>query len=445
MSAAAVVTQQRRWGLAHARVLAVLYFAYFANICSRTAVQVSLAAMAADKSLAFTPTMTGTVLSVGAGTQVVGRLLLPIVIARLGARTSLIAWMIAMGAALLLMTVHLGGVFSFELFLFGWVINMLACSTMWACMTSIAGEAFKDNGFSSAVGILSTASRAGAILGNLVWGPLSGVLGWAQIIRLSSLLPIVAVLALTFCLLPLPTERKEDSDSLLADANKAAATQQSAVPFSVAMRIFVTNPRLWMVFFCQATLTLCMELQALLPIYLRQGASLSAAQAGAMAAVFPFGAAGATMLTGVVFDRFTGMRRAALFGGEHLLAILGLGLLAWAPTAPTSFALLAVMAGSAPTFYLISAEFINRYAGPDYACSLMAWIDIPGQLANSVFMSQYPSMVEHGGWSFVFRALQLTTVSASAACLAYLVFDAADPTELFTRRKATTMLLGTIL
>ena len=39
------------------------------------------------------------------------------------------------------------------------------------------------------------------------------------------------------------------------------------------------------------------------------------------------------------------------------------GMLAVAPAAPTSMALLLIMAGSAPTFYLISAEYINRYAG----------------------------------------------------------------------------------
>ena len=202
------------------------------------------------------------------------------------------------------------------------------------------------------------------------------------------------------------------------------------VPFAAGMRIFARNPRLWMIYFVQAMMTLCMEAQALLPVYLRQGAGLSAAAAGAMAAVYPLGAAGATVVGGAIFDRFTGTRRAALFGLEHLCALGGLGLLAGSPGSPTSFALLAIMAGTAPTFYLVTADFINRYAGPDYAGTLMSWLDVPGQLGNMLFISLYPSMVERGGWSLVFRTLQGTTLCGSAVCIAYLLLDGKCSTSL---------------
>jgi hypothetical protein len=33
--------------------------------------------------------------------------------------------------------------------------------------------------------------------------------------------------------------------------------------------------------------------------------------------------------------------------------------------------------------------------------------DVPGQLANIVFMSAYPLLLTKGGWSLVFRALQV--------------------------------------
>lgn len=120
---------KKAWSFAHYRVLGVLYFAYFANVFSRTAVQVSLAAMAADSTLNFTPAMTATVLSSGAGTQVVGKLLGATIIAKLGPLSTFILNHSIMFAGLTLMTAPVGGAFNFTRFLGGWIGNMWAAST----------------------------------------------------------------------------------------------------------------------------------------------------------------------------------------------------------------------------------------------------------------------------------------------------------------------------
>ena len=252
--------------------------------------------------------------------------------------------------------------------------------------------------------------------------------------------PFLSIFALKYLIAPLPASASQSvetttlSESLASGQSGSDKATATKVPFGTAMKTFAKEPRLWMVYFTQTMMTLLLETQALLPVYLRQGAGMSAAAAGAMASVYPFGAAGATVLAGAIFDRFTGMKRAAVFGIEHVLALGGLGMLAAAPAAPTSFALLLIMAGSAPTFYLISAEYMNRYGGPDYSGTLMSWMDVPGQFANIIFMGAYPGLVERGGWSLVFRTLQGTTLLGSAACLAYLVWDAFDPTEVFTKK-----------
>ena len=422
--------EQQTWSRAHYRVLATLYCVYFSNIFGRTAVQVSLAAMAADPTVEFTPEMTATVLSAGAAVQVASKLLGVTIIDRLGSHRAFVASMSLMFCSLNLMTAPIGGAFNFQRFLAGWIGNMGAAAIMWPCLISISGEAFKDNGFSKAVGILSTSSRVGAIMGNLVWGPLSAQLKWSTLLRLASLFVLVSIFALKYLVVPLP---RLPNDLEMAIHAETQGNSDSKVPFGTAVKTFAKNPRLWMVYFTQMMMTLLLELQALLPVYLRQGAGMSPAAAGAMAAVFPLGAAVATVLGGAIFDRFTGMSRAAVFALEHVLALLGLGMLAAAPATPTSFALVLIMVGSAPTFYLISAEYINRYAGPDYSGTLMSWLDVPGQCANILFMGAYPGLVQQGGWSLVFRTLQATTLSGSAACLSYLVWDAADPAELFTK------------
>ena len=90
------------------------------------------------------------------------------------------------------------------------------------------------------------------------------------------------------------------------------------------------------------------------------------------------------------------------------------------------------MVGVAPTFYLPSADFVTRYAGPEYKGTLMSYMDIPGQLANILFMSIYPTLLARGGWGLVFRALQLTILSGAAAMAAFLTLDAKKPTKVFS-------------
>eukprot|EP01048_Picozoa_sp_COSAG05_P000467 COSAG05_NODE_12_length_37297_cov_117.537072_30_plen_196_part_00 len=60
------------WGASHWRVICVLYFAYFANIFGRTAVQVAIPVLQGDPALHFTHQMTASLLSLGAVAQVRG-------------------------------------------------------------------------------------------------------------------------------------------------------------------------------------------------------------------------------------------------------------------------------------------------------------------------------------------------------------------------------------
>ena len=133
-----------------------------------------------------------------------------------------------------------------------------------------------------------------------------------------------------------------------------------------------------------------------------------------------------------MFDKVTGFRRAALFGLENLVAVGALGMLARAPTKPSAAVLVAIMVGVAPTFYIPSADFVTRFAGPDYKGTLMSYMDIPGQVANILFMSLYPALLARGGWGLVFRALQLTILSGAAAMASFLVLDARTPTRVFS-------------
>ena len=52
------------------------------------------------------------------------------------------------------------------------------------------------------------------------------------------------------------------------------------LPHSEAIGCFAKSPRVFLVFFCQTMMTMGMECQALLPLYLQQGAGLTAAAAG---------------------------------------------------------------------------------------------------------------------------------------------------------------------
>ena len=437
------VHEEGSWSAEHYRVLIVLYLSYFANVFGRTAVQVSFPALQAGHGL--THQMTASLLSAGAISQVFGKLINASVIAKLGASTSFILNLGLQIVSYAVMTVPIGGIFSYPRFMCGWVLQMWAASSMWPMMTSLASDAFEGNGFGRALGILATSSRAGAIFGNMIFGPLSARVSWQTLIHMSLGTAAVALGAFKTCLYPLPEPPKSlKAEKPAADAPSSSSSSSSSsspsssspsssnVSYGTAMSSFVRSPRVWLVFFCQTMMTMGMECQALLPLYLQQGANLSAAAAGAMAAVFPLGAAAATLATGAVFDKVTGLKRTLMFGAEHLLAVGALGLLAKSPGTPSAAVLVAIMVGVAPTFYLPSADFVTRYAGPEYKGTLMSYMDIPGQLANILFMSIYPTLLARGGWGLVFRALQLTILSGAAAMAAFLTLDAKKPTKVFS-------------
>lgn len=415
---------------------------YFANVFGRTAVQVSFPVLQASSGL--THQMTASLLSAGAIAQVLGKLINASVIASIGAFRGFLLNLGLQIVSYAVMTVPIGGAFNYPRFLCGWSLQMWAASSMWPMMTSLASDAFEGNGFGRALGILATSSRAGAILGNMIFGPLSAFVRWQGLYYISLGTAAVAWVTFKTCIYPLPAKSKaklETSNSTNSTTADAAATGApdlvKPVPYAAAMSAFVRSPRVWLVFFCQTMMTMGMECQALLPLYLQQGANLGAAAAGAMAAVFPLGAAAATVATGAVFDKVTGLSRAVMFGLENLLAVGALGMLARAPTKPSAPVLVAIMVGVAPTFYIPSANFVTRFAGPDYKGTLMSYMDIPGQLANILFMSIYPALLARGGWGLVFRALQLTILSGAAAMAAFLALDAKSPTRLFSDQTAT--------
>ena len=62
----------------------------------------------------------------------------------------------------------------------------------------------------------------------------------------------------------------------------------------------------------------------------------------------------------------------------------------------------------------------------------MSYLDIPGQLANIVYMSVYPLLLTRGGWGLVFRTLQGTTFAGAAAMTLFQVLDARQPTQVFS-------------
>lgn len=418
------------WSAAHYRVLVVLYLSYFANVFGRTAVQVSIPVLQAAHGL--THGQTATMLSAGAISQVFGKIVNASVIAKFGSSTSFVINLGIQIVSYAVMFAPIGGVFNYSRFLTGWVLQMWAASSMWPMMTSLASDAFQGNGFGRALGILATSSRAGAIFGNMIFGPLSARFSWQTLLQMSMATAAVAMVAFKGFLYPLPEPPKKASSE--AEADKAV-DKAAVVPFSEAMACFAKSPRVFLVFFCQTMMTMGMECQALLPLYLQQGAGLTAAAAGGMAAVFPLGAAGATLATGAVFDKVTGHARTGLFAAQNLVAVGALGLLARSPSTPSASVLVAIMIGVAPTFYIPSANFVTRYAGPDYKGTLMSYMDIPGQVANIGFMSIYPTLLERGGWGLVFRALQVVILAGAGAMGLFLTLDAKSPTKVFSEKE----------
>ncbi len=176
------VKQKTHWTASHWQSLSVLYLGYATNIFGLTAFDVTNGLRLADASLGLDNVALGQVLSTGAIVYLVGKLVNGIVTDALGGQLTSCCSLFTSAVSLL--------VLSFAktptMVTVAWSLCRFAQAAAWPGIMSSTKQWFQGNGMGTAIGIVSTSSRSGAIVGNLLLAPLLRSWSWRSVLRVAS-------------------------------------------------------------------------------------------------------------------------------------------------------------------------------------------------------------------------------------------------------------------
>jgi sugar phosphate permease len=277
-----------------------------------------------------------------------------------GGTNTLSASLVVSGAVL---TVLIGGGRGAGAMTFGWVLARAVSTGPYPALCSLACNWWPCS-HGAAVGVLATGSRAGSMLGALLFSALLGLgLRWRPLLRWTGLLVAASGVATRLLLrdrpqplaapaLPSDEPRWSGPEPTAGSSSVAVAPALLQVPLWRALGYFARLGRVWLGTLALATVCPSFELASLIPLYMADMAF--PARSGAIAAaLFQLGAMASMVSVGVVYDYTPAPRRPWLFAGLHALCVAGFELLRRARSPAAACAgLVAVMMGGAPTFYI---------------------------------------------------------------------------------------------
>lgn len=445
----------RRW---RAAVVFALYAGYAGVLLCRNDVAVALPAMKDDPAVALSNSAAGLLLMFGNLAYLIGKFVMGGVADRIGGR-ALFTTAVAITAAMTLLFPFVG---HFAGYAVVWAICRLAQASAWPSMNKFIYRWFEPHAYSRAWGIISTSSRVGAIVADLGLGAMLLAVHWEYLFVMAGCVEVVFFVVCLVLLRDAPLQRgipvrfeREfadtdasakrlaaqpmmhpeeeraplraatpdggDDDTALvlndgADADVippppvAPAPAQRKPPLRASLRRFFTEPRFYLICLATMSTTLMFEWEAFLPLFLAEQYGMSSGAAGTAAVVYPIGCAISLVVGGVILDRVSRRKGAAIaVGSLALCALSAMGF--WVMTthsAPLGVALaLAFLSGlflGIPA-YLPMSVFSLQFGG-QYECGLLVGIvDGVGYLMAMVFDLLGGHLSETVGWYAVFIVL----------------------------------------
>ena len=232
------------WRLRDWALIALFYGCYSANTISLTAFDATNTARQVDSVLALSDQATGSLLGLGSTAYLVGKFTAGPIADSLGGPATIVLSLALSAASLTFLSVS-RGITSLK---GGWMVARYAQAAAWPGVMIMVKSAFMDNGMGSAVGLVSTSSRFGAIVGNLAIGSLLGAgRSWRAVLRLA------AVWSLVIGALVVTASKSIGSTgaptAAAADAAVAAAPEKKkSVSFGKFLSVLARSPRIWLIY-----------------------------------------------------------------------------------------------------------------------------------------------------------------------------------------------------
>ena len=320
-------TSNIRWEM---RIVISMCLGYGMLMLCRTVVGVAGPAMLADPMLTLDTATFGAILGWGTAGNLTGKLTTGVLADKLGG-SKVFIWAVGLAAIATFIFGSLSSNFAFFALYF---LTVSAKSAGWPSMANIIRVSFIQAKHGRVWGFIATSSRISSVATTLLVSSLLFIMSWRGLFYMAGVLALVSAIILARYL----KSSMQDSEKLSADVEGPAETIASwskEHPLSktethAAIRIFISNPRFWLISLGVSSLAVLFEFQVFLPIYLSETFSLMPAQAGMASSAFPLGCLVAVFSGGFIYDKLSKKNivytmSANLIGA--VLCLLGLRLL----------------------------------------------------------------------------------------------------------------------
>ncbi len=409
-------------------VLGCMYVGYAALYMCQATVVISGSAMLGDPALDLNKTAWGAILGWGTAGTLSGKLINGLLADKIGGRR---VFLLSLGLCMLATGIFgtLSGVLYFSVAYF---IALFAKSAGWPSMANLISVWYAPNWRGRIWGILSSSSRLSSLFTALVLGSLLLVISWREVIAVSVLITASVIVFLAFVLKQSPRDvGLEALVSSVGDLQHRPHPLDEAT-LAEALFSFIRSPRVWLICASIMCLTVLMEFQSFIPIYLKETFGLTSGIAAITSSAFPVGCLISVVSGGFVFDTLTKKKRIFVLGGlmgfavccvSVLLAIPQLGMTnsfsLWTALSAIMFFGLAI----APCYYIPMSVFSVDFGGK-HCGVLVGIIDAIGYLAAMVFDFLGGAVADKvDGWHHFLNILLHVSLIGTVTLILFLLLE----------------------
>jgi OPA family sugar phosphate sensor protein UhpC-like MFS transporter len=412
--------------------LASMYFGYAALYMCRATVVIAGPAMLDDPVLDLTKTTWGAIIGWGTAGTLLGKITNGVLADRLGGR---IVFLLSLSLCILA-TGLFASMSTVAIFSLAYFVALFAKSAGWPSMANLISVWYPENWRGRIWGILSSSSRFSSLFTALVLGGLLTVLSWRSVLIVATILAAAVATTLFFVL------RQTPAEAGLEEIGNAGTDKEADVPrrphaldeatLAEALLHFSMSPRFWLICCSVMGLTVLMEFQSFIPIYLKETFNLTTGIAAVTSSAFPIGCLISVLAGGFVFDLLSKGRRIFVFGGMMAFSVGCVGVLILALNSATRgdqtlyLALGSIMLfglAIAPCYYIPMSVFAVDFGGKRCGV-LVGIIDAAGYLAAMVFDFLGGATADQAdGWEKFLFILFSVAIVATIALTTFLILD----------------------
>ena len=263
-------------------------------------------------------------------------------------------------------------------------------------------------------------------------GSLLLAVSWRTVIATSAVITGGVLLVLFRILKQCPADAGLEVVASSNEADQKRPHPLDDATLSQALVSFARSPRVWLICISVMCLTVLMEFQSFIPIYLQETFGLTTGIAAITSSAFPVGCLISVLAGGFVFDLLSKKKRIFVLGGMMVFSVLCVALLLALPTFGMSGnlglwpALLAIMLFGltiAPCYYIPMSVFAVDFGG--IRCGvLIGLIDAAGYLAAMAFDFLGGAVADEvDGWHQFLTILLGVSILGSVTLPLFLLLD----------------------